>query len=165
MNRRRMLTTTTMSLLCAAVALPAGNAFGQSAKDLVGTYTIVALTNVQGDKTIEPYGPNPKGVMMLGADGRYVVALMRPGLPKFASNNRNTGTADEYKAVVVGSFIHLGTYTVADGHIIFRLESSTFPNWDGQEQKRALTVKGDELRYAVASTLGGTTTVVWKRAK
>jgi len=165
MNRSSILTATAISLLSGAVALPASTAFGQSAKDLVGTYTIVSVTNVQGDKTIEQFGPNPKGGMMLGADGRYVVALMRPGLPKFASNNRNTGTADEYKAVVMGSFIHLGTYTVADGHIIFRLENCTFPNWEGQEQKRALTVKGDELRYAVASTLGGTTTVVWKRAK
>jgi hypothetical protein len=63
--------------------LPAGTAFGQSAKDIVGSYTVVAVTNVQGGKTVESYGPNPKGVMMLDANGRYVVVLFRLGLPKF----------------------------------------------------------------------------------
>jgi len=154
-----------ISLLIGAAASIAGNAFGQSAKDLAGSYTIVSVTVVQGDKKIEPFGPSPRGVMMLDANGRYVVTLMRPGLPKFASNNRNAGTADENKAIVVGSFTHFGTYSVADAHIIFRLENSTFPNWDGEEQRRALTVSGDELRYTLTSTTGGTATVVWKRAK
>jgi hypothetical protein len=166
MSRYRLLTTTTTTLLlCAALSLHAGTAFGQSAKDIVGSYTVVAVTNVQGGKTIEHYGPNPKGVMVLDANGRYVVVLMRPELPKFASNNRNTGTADEYKAIALGSFTHFGTYSVADGHIVFRLEHSTFPNWDGQEQKRALTVNGDELRYTLSSTIGGTSTVAWKRVR
>jgi hypothetical protein len=163
MKQRRMIGAITM--LGAALSSPMGSAFGQTAADVVGSYTVVAVTNVQGGKTIEHYGPNPKGVMVLDASGRYVVVLMRPGLPKFASNNRNTGTADEYKAIALGSFTHFGTYTVADGHIVFRLEHSTFPNWDGQEQKRALTINGDELRYTLNSTIGGNSTVVWKRVR
>jgi hypothetical protein len=103
--------------------------------------------------------------MMLDANGRYVVVLMRPDLPRFASNNRSTGTAEEYKAVALGSFTHFGTYSVADGQIVFRLEHTTFPNWDGQEQRRALTVTGAELKYVVASSIGGTSTLVWRRAK
>jgi len=165
MNRRRMIATTTLSLLCAALSLSTSTAFGQSAKDIAGSYTVVAVTNVQGGKAVDSYGPTPKGVMMLDANGRYVVVLFRPGLPKFASNNRSTGTAEEYKAIVMGSFTHFGTYSVADGHIIFRLEHSTFPNWDGQEQKRALAIDGDELRYSQTSTSGGISTVVWRRAR
>jgi len=151
--------------LCGAIASSAGGAYGQTAKDIAGTYTLVSFTNQQGDKKTDTYGPNPKGVMMLDANGRYVVALMRPDLPKFASNNRSTGTAEEYKAVALGSFTHFGTYSVADGQIVFRLEHTTFPNWDGQEQRRALTVTGAELKYVVASSIGGTSTLVWRRAK
>ncbi len=165
MNRHRMTTITAMSLLISAATSIAGHAFGQSAKDIAGSYAIVSVTVVHGDKKIEPFGPSPKGVMMLDANGRYVVTLMRPELPKFASNNRNTGTADENKAIVAGSFTHFGTYSVTDGSIIFHLENSTFPNWDGEEQRRALTVSGDELSYTLTSTIGGTATVVWKRAK
>jgi hypothetical protein len=162
---RRVSALVLLSMSCCAAGFSSGVAHAQSAKDIAGTYTVVSVTNVQGERTTEQYGPNPKGVMALDPNGRYVVVLMRPGLPKFASDNRSTGTAEEYKAVALGSFTHFGTYTVADGHIIFRLEHSTFPNWDGQEQKRALTVNGDELRYTLVSTLGGTSTVVWRRAK
>ena len=151
--------------LCGGIMSCASSAYGQTAKDIAGTYTLVSFTNQQGDKKTDTYGPNPKGVMMLDANGRYVVALMRPDLPKFASNNRSTGTAEEYRAVALGSFTHFGTYSVADSHIIFRLEYTTFPNWDGQEQRRALTVTDDELKYVVASSLGGISTLVWKRSK
>jgi len=164
MNRFGMVTATAVTLLI-GVGLHARDADAQSAKDLAGTYTIVSATVVQGDKKVEPFGPNPKGLMTLDASGRYSIVLVRPGLAKFASNNRDTGTADENKAIVTGSIGHFGTYTVADGAIIFRVEHATFPNWDGQEQKRTLTVSGDELKFTLTASIGGTATVVWKRAK
>jgi hypothetical protein len=141
----------------------AGPALGQSAKDVIGTYMLASFSNVQGEKRTDVYGPQPKGMMRLDASGRYMVVVMRPDLPKFASNNRTAGTAEEYKAVALGSFVHLGTYAVTDGHIIFSLENATYPNWAGETQKRKLTVAGDELTYEVSSSLGGTSTVVWKR--
>jgi hypothetical protein len=150
-------------LMCGIGSLSTAHA--QTAQDIVGTYTLVSFTNVQGDKKTEAYGSDPKGIMMLDANGRYVVVLMRPDLPKFASNNRSSGTPGEYKAVALGSFVHFGTFSVSDAHIVFRLENTTFPNWDGQEQRRALTLAGDELKYEVTSSIGGTSTVVWRRSK
>jgi len=43
---------------------------------------------------------------------------------------------------------------------------SSFPNWNGTDQKRSFAVTTDELKLTnpVAST-GGVTEVVWKRAK
>jgi len=162
MNRRMLAISTASALIGCVIAL-SNDALAQSAKDIVGTYTVASFLNVQGDKKTEIYGPHPKGLMRLDASGRYIVVLMRPDLPKLSSNNRATGTAEEYKAISLGSFVHLGTYDVADGHIIFRLENSTYPNWDGEVQKRKLTVVGDELKYEVSSSMGGTSTVVWKR--
>jgi Lipocalin-like domain len=41
-----------------------------------------------------------------------------------------------------------------------------FANWEGTEQKRLYTVKGDELTYKVPTASGGgTAQLVWKRAK
>src|SRR5262249_15984475 len=80
MNRCRTLLKA--PLLFGALALCAGTAFGQSAKDLVGPYRIVAATVVEGDKKIEAFGPSPKGMMMLDANGRFMIVLLRPGLPK-----------------------------------------------------------------------------------
>jgi len=170
MRRRSILSISAITLL--GLAVLAGSAASQqrSLKDqLVGSWTSVAIVTDTGGNKVEPFGPNPRGLLILDSGGRYVVVNLRPNLPKFASNNRMTGTPDENKAIVTGSLAHFGTYTVneADKTLIFRIEGSTYPSWDGTEQKRVFTLTGDELKYTVPTvTIGaGTSTVVWKRAK
>jgi hypothetical protein len=97
-----------------------------------------------------------------------VLAIARADLPKVASNNRTTATPEENKAIVQGSITHFGTISVnaADKTMTFKIETSTFPNSDGTDQKRPFTVTGDELTLTVpAASGGGTASVVWKRAK
>jgi hypothetical protein len=157
-----------MALLFLGVVLAAGDAFAQTAKDLAGTWTLVSATTEKDGNKTDIYGPNPKGILTVDANGRYVIAFARAGLPKVASNNRTTATPEENKAIVQGSLTHFGTLFVnaADKTFTFKIETSTFPNWDGTEQKRAFTVTGDELKYTVpAASGGGTGTAVWKRAK
>ena len=143
-------------------------AVAQTAKDFVGTWTLVsAITERDGNKS-DTFGPNAKGVLMLDANGHYTMTYIGANLPKFTSNNRATGTADENKAIVGGSLAHFGTYVVneADKSLTFRVESATFPNWDNSDQKRSFVMTGDELRYLTPSaTAGGTATVTWKRVK
>jgi len=141
------------------LALCSSIAFAQSAKDLVGTWTIVSA---------DAFGPNPKGVLNFDNNGRYSLMLMRADLPKYASNNRSQGTAEEYKAIGAGSISYFGTYSVSGSDLILRIESSSFPNWTGTEQKRTnLTLTGDELKYTnTAPSVGGPAAVlVWRRSK
>jgi len=141
------------------LSVPFGAA-AQSVKSVAGTYTIV---------TSEAFGKGARGTLILGADGRYSVVLMRASLPKFASGARTKGTAEENRAVVDGSIAHVGRYTIDDGGktLTFHIESSTFPNWDGQAQKRPLKATGELLTYTVPapSTGGAATELVWKRTK
>src|ERR1700756_6054055 len=102
MNRRSILSFSTVAAL--GLALCSSNAVGQSAKDLVGTWTIVSA---------EAFGPNPKGLLIFDPNGRYSLQLMRADLPKYASNNRIQGTPAEYKATVEGSISYFGTYAVS----------------------------------------------------
>jgi hypothetical protein len=162
------LTIGTLGLLFLGVALAAGDAFAQTAQDLVGTWTPVSAINEQGGDKTDTYGPQPKGILTVDANGRYVLVIARADLPKVASSNRTKATPEENKAIVQGSIAHFGTLSVnaADKTITFKIETSLFPKWDGTEQKRPFTVTGDELTYTVPSTSGGgTATVVWKRAK
>jgi Lipocalin-like domain len=53
----------------------------------------------------------------------------------------------------------------ADKTITFHIETSTFPNWNGTEQKRPFTVTGDELKWTTAASSGGSAEVVLKRAQ
>jgi hypothetical protein len=164
MNR---IVTLAIGMLIIGVAW-AGAAIGQTAKDFVGTWTLVSATIEQGGAKSDTFGPDAKGVLVFDAGGRYVITFFAANLPKFASNNRANGTAEENKAIVGGSLAHFGTYTVneADKSFTFRVENATFPNWDKTEQKRPFVITSDELKYTTPmASAGGTATVIWKRAK
>jgi hypothetical protein len=154
-------------LTAAVLIFLATPAFAQAPKDLGGSWTLESSTIQQGGSTTQPFGTEPKGALILETNGRYVAMIARAGLPKFAGDNRMAGTPDEYKAIVNGTIAHFGSYTVAGNVITFRIETSTYPNWDGTEQKRTYTLSGDTLTYTVgeASVGGGTAMLVWKRAK
>ena len=156
-----------MMSLCIVTGLLSDLAHAQSAKDSVGAWIAVSNVAEQGGVKSEPYGATPQGMLIFEADGRYGLILSRNNVPKFASNSRTNGTADENKAVVQGTISHFGRYTVgpADKSIVFHIELSTYPNFNGTEQKR-FELAGDELKYTVpAFSGGGTAVAVWKRAK
>jgi hypothetical protein len=158
MNRRGILSLSAITML--GLALSAGNAAAQLAKDVIGGWTIVSA----GDA----YGPTPKGSLIFDPNGRFSVQLMRHDLPKYVSNNRTQGTPAEYKATVEGSLAYFGTYSISGTDLNLHIEGSTFPNWIGLDQKRInLSVSGDELRYTQPTPSGGgpAALLVWKRAK
>ena len=157
MIRRTSLAAVSASLLLVAYAAPLE---AQTTKSVAGTYSVVK---------IPAYGDNARGMLVLDGNGNYSIIAGRTTLPKVAAGSRTKGTPEENKAVVDGSIAHFGTYTVDDGGkaISFNVKMSTFPNWDGTSQKRALKVAGDTLTYTVtAPSAGGPPNdVVWKRVK
>lgn len=123
----------------------------------------------QDGKRADPFGKNPRGSLIMTPDGRFSLFLMRASIPKFAANNRLKGTAAENEAVVHGAIAYFGSYKVADekaNAVELRIEGSTFPNWDGETQKRTMVVSGDKLRITnPAAGIGGVAHIVWRRAK
>lgn len=151
--------------ILATAAAPVATA--QTARDLVGTWALVSSVAEQGGAKIDTFGPNPKGTLMFGNDGHYALVFVRSDLPKVASNSRLSETPDESRAIAQGMSAHFGTYTVveADKVMVFNVERSSFPNWDGAEQRRAFTVKGDELIYTSPGSTGTAAQVVMRRVK
>jgi len=145
------------------------SAWAQAAADLRGTWTLVSSVTEKDWIRTDQFGSDPKGMMSLDADGHFMLTIIGPGLPKFASNNRAAGTPDENKAVMSKSIAMIGTYRVdpADKTLTFKVESATFPNWNGTEQKRSIVIATkSELKYITATaSSGGVGTVTWKRAK
>jgi hypothetical protein len=143
---------------------------GSLAQQAVGTWALASQYVEQPDgKRVQPFGDKPKGRVMYDDKGRFMLILLRSDLPKFASNNRMTGTADEYKAIAHGSIAYFGTYVIdeKEGTITQRYDGSTYPNWDGDEQKRLITISGDELRIIspFTSVGGGKAYLVLSRMK
>ena len=152
--------------VCMALSV---SALAQTAGDLRGMWTLVSSVTDKDGKKTEQFGHGAKGIMSLDADGKFVLTIIGPDLPRFAANSRAAGTAEENKAVMSKSIGMIGTYSVnpADKTLTFRVESATFPNWNGTEQKRLIvTASKDELKYITpTASSGGVGTVTWKRAK
>jgi hypothetical protein len=142
---------------------------GSLAKQVVGAWTLISLVLDQDGKKTEPYGPGAKGTVIFTNTGQTAVVITRAELPKFASNNRTTGTPEENKAAVAGSIAYYGTYDVDGGEkvVIMHVEASTFPNWVGSDQKGTLEFSGDEMKLINKNpSMGlGVVTATWKRVK
>ena len=141
-------------------------------EQLVGMWALVSAENTNADGTKSmPFGPNPRGIAVLDANGRFVILNMTSTLPKIASNNRASATPEENKAIVSGSLGLYGTWTVneAEKTLVWRIEASTFENWVGQEQKRPInSVTTDQISWInpTASTgVAARTVLTWKRVK
>jgi hypothetical protein len=161
------LNTSGRRFVLAAMMLAIPNvAHAQSVKDLIGTWTLVADVLVRSDGTrADALGPEPKGILIFDANGRFATILTRAELPLFASNNRMQGTAEENKAIVQGSIAYFGTYTMADKVITQHVEGGTWPSWNGTDQRRILvSLTADELKWQIPAASIGTTEVTWKRA-
>ena len=149
------------------ICFGAAGAQAQTAQDLVGTWTLASATIRSGEVKMDMFGPDPSGTLMFGRDGHYALIFLRRDLPKLASNNRLSQTVEESRDITKGSIAHFGTYAVDETgkFLVLRIESSTFPNWAGAEQRRPFSLSGDELTYISPGSSGVATEIVLRRAK
>lgn len=154
-----------MAVLLASMCLTTAVFAQEWSNKIAGTWTLVSLRA----GTSEPYGANPRGAMFLAPYGNFSIIILREDIPKFASNNRTTGTDAENKAVVQSSIAFYGKYAVnekaqtVDMHTI----AATYPNSDGTKQSRPFALNGEELTLtsSAPSGGGGPTVQVWKRTR
>jgi hypothetical protein len=158
--------------LIAALALAAGEAAAQSLKErIVGTWDFVVAEITAADgKKLFPFGETPKGILIFAPDGRFAQIHVASDVPKFASGNRLTGTAEEYSAINRRSLAVFGTYTVDEAKktVTYKIVSSTFPNWEGESQTRTIDkLTADEFVNTNPNVAGGrgSASNLYRRAK
>jgi hypothetical protein len=107
--------------------------------------------------------------MMYDDTSNFSSLNIRSDIPKLASNNRQKGTTDEYKAVAEGVLSYFGQYSIdeAGKYLIQHVVSSSFPNFNGGDRKWSLTISGEELTLAsqAAASGGGSNELKWKRIR
>lgn len=134
---------------------------------LAGTWTLVAADVLHPDGSrSHDYGDAPKGVLLIDRMGHYSLQIFRGDRPRFANPAKAKASAQEYRAAVMGSSTHYGTIAVDPGQhqLIFHIEGASFPNWEGQEQRRAFELHGDMLSYRVPPRPDGNVPVsIWRR--
>lgn len=134
---------------------------------LQGTWSLVAADKILPDgETARDYGERPKGRLVVDAQGRYSLQIFKAERPRFASDSKAEGSADEFRSAVMGSSTHYGAMTIDEQAktLVFSIEGSSFPNWEGTTQRRQYTLDGAELRYEVPARADGSIPVsVWRR--
>ena len=136
-------------------------------EQLVGTWTLLSWEQKKGDGTkVERYGTGPKGIAFFDAGGRYIITVMRSDRAKYASNALWQGTPEENKETADGTITYFGTYSIidADSSVTVHVEGSSFPNWNGTDQKRYVAIAEDQLTLTVRLPAGDVVDVIWKRA-
>lgn len=134
---------------------------------LQGTWTLIAADKVLPDgQTVRDYGDSPKGRLVVDGRGRYSLQIFKSERLRFASDSKADGSVDEFRSAVMGSSTHYGTMTIEPGAgvLVFSIEGSSFPNWEGTVQKRQYRFDGAELRYQVPPRADGSIPIsVWRR--
>ncbi len=149
-----------MQIALAALSLAlTTTAAAQSLKtQIVGTWDfVVAEVKAPDGKISYPFGKSPKGILIFTSDGRFT-QIHVGDVPKIASNNRLTGTPEEYGAIMRGSLSVFGTYTVDENKktVTYKIVSSTFPNWEGEAQTRTIDrLTADEFVNTNPNVAGG----------
>lgn len=147
--------------------LPGAQAAPPAVGALAGVWTLEAA-DVQHPhgRRLRDYGEAPMGRLMIAPDGRYALQIFKSERATFAANDKGSGTDAEFKSAVMGSSTHYGTITIEENMLVFRIEASSFPNWQGTTQRRSFELKSDELSYMVPARAGGGIPIsVWRRVK
>jgi hypothetical protein len=171
MDRRTLIRVCAMAALGIALLPSSALAQQKSLKEqLTGAWNLVSIENTMPDgKKSMGFGPNPKGILIFDASGRYSQAQMRGDRAKFKSADRTVVTAEESKKAMDDSLAQLGNWSADETSktITLRIESSLVPNGDGTEGKRVnVSVTGDELKFSnPGPASGGRNDSVYRRAK
>ena len=131
-----------LTLFCLSMTGHEASAQQKSLRDqLIGTwhFVVAEVTAPDGKKSF-PFGETPKGMLVFTPDGHFTQIHVASDVPKIASNNRLTGTPEEYGAIMRRSLSVFGTYTVDEEKktVTYKIISSTFPNWEGEAQTRTI---------------------------
>ena len=134
---------------------------------LQGTWSLVAADKIlPGGARTRDYGEAPKGRLIVDGDGRYSLQILKSERVRFAAGSKADGSADEFRSAVMGSSTHDGRLEIDDenGLLVFSIEGSSFPNWEGTTQKRQYRVEGTQLSYQVPPRADGSIPLsVWRR--
>ena len=137
---------------------------------VVGTWKLQTGYIERNGKRMDLLGKHPSGQLIFTNDGRFNVVVNNPDIPRFASEDRAKGTAEEMKTAVVNSLGLYGTYTVdVKGDFLAQhIIGSTFPNWNNLDRGRdeiTEIVEGDRMLEHLKVAGGATVVIEWHRVK
>jgi hypothetical protein len=132
-----------LALVFAACCLfRAGFSFADDGgKQLAGTWKVVSLvTSFDGGDKVEPFGPDPKGRLVLTPQGDWIILQTR-------TNRAPAKTVEEKAALLDSMLAYSGKYTIDGNRMTIRVDMSWNEIYSGanQNQTRFFSIEGDKL--------------------
>jgi hypothetical protein len=136
----------------------------------VGTWRLVSFVGHSTDgREISTYGAKPHGFLMYDKGGRMSVQIARSDRRPFKSSDPFRASPEELKDAFEGYFGYFGRYTVDEraGTVTHHIESGSYPNFVGTDQRRLFTWQNDCLVLSTPpERMGGsdvTYVATWER--
>lgn len=133
-----------------------------------GAWTLASYERIDSSGIISyPMGTDPVGRITYDGFGRMSAQLMRRDRPKFASANRQQGSAEEIRSAFTGYIGYYGPYSLheKESTVIHHVECCSFPNWVGTDQVRLFEFDGDRLILRAAGPEKSENKLIWVRAR
>lgn len=116
----------------------------------VGTWRLIAVESLDSASGVwrRPFGDQPSGYVVYGADGMHTMNFTRmPAPPVFVSGTDRGATESELRQAFEGYFSWFGRYAVnrEGGTITHNIEGSLWPTWRNTMQVRPFVIRGDTL--------------------
>jgi hypothetical protein len=141
------------------------------AHGLVGSWQLVEwqISYPATGRVTEPFGRDACGLIVYAEDGYMSVVLRRA--ERFAGRTRGATLSESEQAQGFTSYVHYaGPWRIERGEVVNSVEHALHPDLVGTEQRRRVTLRGDELvltgdeRYDAAGAMR-VHRVLWRRAR
>jgi hypothetical protein len=139
-----------LAALLFCISVTAAYAQATTPVSLVGTRKLTAADKIlPGGEEVRDYGADPHGMAIFTADGSYMVEIYRAERLQFAGNDKAKGSPEEYKDASLSTSCHFGSYSIdtTKAKIVFKVDHSSFPNWDGTSRAATFKLEGDTLSW------------------
>jgi hypothetical protein len=163
---------------------------------LTGTWRLLSCEATADDGSVSyPYGHNPVGYLIYTPQGFMAVSIMSRNPPRVASDDLLAGLAREFASdgehqpafayvsysgrfdvwpaqgatsTLLGEAGGATPHNILAGTVVHHLETCSYPNWVGTDQRRTFELTDDHLTLITPPLLRrgvrATARLMWKRA-
>jgi len=116
--------------------------------DLLGAWRLESAVEVFDDgERRDEFGPNPDGFLCYNPAGIVSATLGDSARPPVSAGDPQGGTDEDYQKMARRFIAYAGPFSVdvGDGTVTHHVDVALFPNWQGADQVRRVTIEDGRL--------------------
>ena len=126
--------------------------------DLLGAWRLESAVQVFDNGERRDEFANPEGYLCYNPAGIVSAVLGGSSRPLVSAGDPQSGTDDDYEKMARHFIAYAGPFTVdvGNGTVTHRVDVSLFPNWQGHDQVRRVTIEGGRLSIIASDRTSAT---------